>query len=48
MYMLIILLLLLLLFVLFLLIDRSKVSGINGERRDCQLLIGLIRLLGGN
>ena len=46
MYMLIILLLLL--FVLFLLIDRSKVSGINGERRDCQLLIGLIRLLGGN
>uniref|UniRef100_A0A1X7UZM2 Uncharacterized protein n=1 Tax=Amphimedon queenslandica TaxID=400682 RepID=A0A1X7UZM2_AMPQE len=29
------------------LVDRSKVSAINGERRDCQLLIGLIRLLGG-
>ncbi|XP_019862322.1 PREDICTED: phosphatidylinositide phosphatase SAC1-like [Amphimedon queenslandica] len=29
------------------LVDRSKVSTINGERRDCQLLIGLIRLLGG-
>uniref|UniRef100_A0A1X7UQZ1 SAC domain-containing protein n=1 Tax=Amphimedon queenslandica TaxID=400682 RepID=A0A1X7UQZ1_AMPQE len=27
--------------------DRSKVSAINGERRDCQLLTGLIRLLGG-
>ncbi|XP_019852852.1 PREDICTED: phosphatidylinositide phosphatase SAC1-A-like isoform X2 [Amphimedon queenslandica] len=29
------------------LVDRSKVSAINGERRDCQLLTGLIRLLGG-